>query len=397
MLTRLWLIALREVKAYFADRGDLAFSLLLPVVILALLIGAFGSGTTFHGTAYVVDNDGGPAAQTFLTQLKGVKGLHVTLLSASDARKRIDHSSILLYTEIPAGFSNDFATGNPVSVVEYQRGNGAQADQIVSGFIAQVAQRMGAETLLRKQVADVLQTAGVAVPDQQIAPAVSGSLAAAQSTSAVAVVTEDTKKPIKYDELMFPGIVVMFSLFAISLNAQSLVQQRRGGTFERLLTTRLTVGEFLTGLFLGNIFRGLIQLTVLFALAAVTLRFFTLSSFIWGLLFGLMVVVAASAFSLGIAVIVRTQEQAIWIPVFATMIMTVFGGTFFAVTSGTTLGTLARGTFTYWANTGLQRIVSDGATLAGVLGPLAVLSGITVAGFVASHLIFARILRRATI
>ena len=35
-------IALREIKSYLQDRGDLAFSLLLPVVTFALIYGAFG-------------------------------------------------------------------------------------------------------------------------------------------------------------------------------------------------------------------------------------------------------------------------------------------------------------------------------------------------------------------
>ncbi len=395
MLTRLWLIALREVKAYVADRGALAFSLLLPVVILALLIGAFGGGTNFHGTATVVDNDGGPAAQTFLTQLRGIDGLKLSLISQPSAQSKLDHSNILLYTEIPAGFSNDFAAGRPVRLIEHVRGIGSQEDQIVQGFIAGVAQRMGTESAVRSQVTAVMQTAGASVSTDQIQAAVGASIAHSQSQPPILVVPENTTEQVDYDESMFPGIVVMFALFTITLNAQSLVQQRREGTFERLQTTRMTVGEFLSGLFLGNILIGLIQLSVLFTLAAVTLRFFTVSSFVWGLLFGLIVVMAASAASLVIAVVVRSQEQATWIPVFVTMLMTIFGGTFNAVTPGTVLGNIAHGTFTFWANTGLERIISHGATLSGIVGPLAVMAGVTVAGFAVSHLIFARTSRRA--
>ena len=52
-------IALREVKSYLQDKGDLAFSLLLPVVTFALIYGAFGGQSLFHGTAYIVNEDNG--------------------------------------------------------------------------------------------------------------------------------------------------------------------------------------------------------------------------------------------------------------------------------------------------------------------------------------------------
>ena len=50
-------IALNEVKLYLQDKGDLAFSLLLPIVTFALIYAAFGGDVLFEGTAYVVDED----------------------------------------------------------------------------------------------------------------------------------------------------------------------------------------------------------------------------------------------------------------------------------------------------------------------------------------------------
>jgi hypothetical protein len=51
-------ITLNEVRLYLQDKGDLAFSLLLPIVTFALMYGAFGGHTMFEATARVVNEDG---------------------------------------------------------------------------------------------------------------------------------------------------------------------------------------------------------------------------------------------------------------------------------------------------------------------------------------------------
>ena len=58
-MIRVFIIALREVRSYLQDRADLAFSLILPVAIFALMYGAFGGQSLFNGTAYVVNEDPG--------------------------------------------------------------------------------------------------------------------------------------------------------------------------------------------------------------------------------------------------------------------------------------------------------------------------------------------------
>jgi len=50
-MNRALLIALGEVRAFLQDRADLAFGLLLPIAIFALMYGAFGTTSQFQGTA----------------------------------------------------------------------------------------------------------------------------------------------------------------------------------------------------------------------------------------------------------------------------------------------------------------------------------------------------------
>ena len=42
-MKKVWFIALKEIRDFFQDKGDLAFSLVLPIVIFGLMYGAFGN------------------------------------------------------------------------------------------------------------------------------------------------------------------------------------------------------------------------------------------------------------------------------------------------------------------------------------------------------------------
>ena len=47
-MNRAFIVAIREVRTYLQDKGDLAFSLLLPIILFALMYGAFGGDTVLR-------------------------------------------------------------------------------------------------------------------------------------------------------------------------------------------------------------------------------------------------------------------------------------------------------------------------------------------------------------
>jgi len=83
-------LALRELRSYLQDKGDLAFTLLLPIAIFALMYGAFGGATLFHGTAYIVNQDpDGQYSTILLDRLEKLDNLDINLLSASEAESKL--------------------------------------------------------------------------------------------------------------------------------------------------------------------------------------------------------------------------------------------------------------------------------------------------------------------
>ena len=104
-MLRPWHIAVLEVKRFVVDPGRLAFSLALPIVLFALMYGAFSEAGQFNGTAHLVDLDEGPMARELIARLERVDGLQVKLHTSADADRALDRANILSVAVIPDGFS----------------------------------------------------------------------------------------------------------------------------------------------------------------------------------------------------------------------------------------------------------------------------------------------------
>lgn len=390
MSPRPLLIALRELRSYVADIGALGFGLALPLVLLALMIGAFGSEVQFSSTAYVVDNDGGPYAEALLDELDAIDGLSVDILDADDAAGRIDRSAILMYIEIPSDFSTRIESNEPVDLIQHQRGGGGQENQIVSSLIRDALDDITVEQELRSGIATLLERLDVDAPDEAVDAQVGHALSALNDNPPVVAETvrPDGEESADLTAILFPRIAAWMVLFAVSMSAQSFVLERKAGTLERLLTTRLTRNELFVGKWLANFVRGLFQFVVLFIIGGVVFDFFSLESWLSSVLFGTVAIAAIASLGLVIATIARTEDQATWGAVFFTMGMALLGGSFFEGGADQLFGSISKLTITYWMNTGFDSLLIDGESLAGVGVPMLVMVAIAVAGVVLSRALF---------
>jgi ABC-2 type transport system permease protein len=382
-------IALLELKRYLADRGDLAFSLALPIVLFALMYGVFGGEETFNGTANVVDLDRGPMAQELVSRLEQVDGLRVRLRTEEDAASALDRSAILTAVVIPSGFSEGLQMGMPVSLVFRQRGSGGDEGQIVQSIVRGAAQQMAGEAQVRVQVAQAL--AGSSASQAQIDATVTRLLDEARRNPPVGVSSRVIGGSSDFVDRLLPGVLVMFLMFAVTLGAQSMVEERRLGTLERLLTTRLSISQLFWGKFLAGAFRATLQALILLSLGFAALRVAGASEFFQALAFSLLIAAAVSAIGLVIGALARSRDQAAWAAVFFTMFMTIFGGTFFDVGDSGPLATLSRFTLNRYAIDALEDILAGGEWLGQQGLEIAVMAGVAIVG-----LTLARIAFRAT-
>jgi len=385
-MKRALLITLNEVKLYLQDKGDLAFTLLLPIVTFALIYGAFSGQTLFKATASIVDEDHGIYAAQLIGQLDGIDGISIEMLAPDEARAKLDSSDRLLVLDIPAGFSAALEAGGRAQLNFWQRGNGGLEGQILSSIIRGVADGMGKAFLITSQVKENLQ--GTGVTESQIDAAVQKYLNAERLTPALGVKEEVVGGATDLVTQYLPGIVTMYVLFALTMGARAIVEERRKGTLERLLTTRLTAGELFFGKYIAAIARGFVQTLILMALAYAVFRMFTPVTFLESLFIVLVYTAAASALGLIIASVARSEAGASWISTVFTMFMVMLGGTFFAVEPGSVFYILGRISINSYANEALRKIIAEGGSLGDVIVPLAIFVGVGAVGLIISRLIF---------
>lgn len=386
-MTKVFIIALREVRSYLQDRADLAFSLLLPIAIFALIYGAFSGQSLFNGTAYVVNEDpNGEYSQRLIERLDEKDNLEVSLLTWPEANAKLARSDILLVLYIPENFSAQISSGWPTQLIFRQRGNGGQEGQIVASLIRGEADELSLEIQAEKQVQRAL--AGKGISHDSIQTTVQRLLEQEGESPIVAVNDVIIGNEINLVDQFLPGIITMFVLLTITLGSRALVEERKRGTLERLLTTQLSVGQLYMGKFLASVARGFVQTFILLALAYLVFQLFTPLSFLAILLIALIFVAAASTIGLIIASIARTEDQASWIGVFFTMATVMLGGTFFAIPEGTILSIFSKASINTYANSAFKTMIISGGNLSDVILDLTVLTAVIVAGIILSRVLF---------
>lgn len=385
-MKRALFITLNEVRLYLQDKGDLAFGLLLPILTFALMYGAFGGETMFKATASIVNEDNGVYSQQLIQQVDDVDGITIDLITAEEADTKLERSDLLLVLIIPSDFSDALSSGGTAELVFKQRGNGGLEGQILAGIIRSIASELNLRFQVLHQVESNLE--GENIPESDIESTVNSMLEEENKQPSVGVTEEITGGSAEFINQYLPGIITMYVLFSLTLGSMAIVEERRRGTLERLLTTRLSAGELFFGKFISITAQGFIQTLILLVLSYAVFRMFTPLSFLTCLVISIIFAASAAALGMIIAAISRTEEAANWIAVVITMFMVMMGNTFFQVSEGSVLATIGTFSLNTYANKAYTTIIAQGGSLGDVWPQLAVLAGVAVIGLFISRLVF---------
>ena len=385
-------IALLELKLFLNNRAELAFSIALPILLFALMYGALSSESEIFTPASVVDLDGGPHARELVARLDSLAAVEVEERTEADADAALDRSAILFVVIIPAGFSDALEAGEPAPLVFRQRGNGGDTGQIVRAIVRGVARDMATESRVRRHISDALSESQVA--PERVQSEIRSQLEKLRTDPPVVVEvrrpgkeTDEESSDSLFSRLL-PGLIIMFVMFSVTLAAQAMVEDRRTGTLERLMTTRLGVNQLFAGKFLSGVSRAMFQTVVMLSLAFVVFRPGGALAFVELLAFALLAAAAFTGVSLVIGAVARTRNQAVWAAVFFTLMMVVFSGTFFEITEGSLMHTISRATINAYAIDAMQRIIGSGEHLGQQWLEMAVMAGVAVVGLTVARLLF---------
>jgi ABC-2 type transport system permease protein len=185
-------------------------------------------------------------------------------------------------------------------------------------------------------------------------------------------------------QLAVPGFTIMFVFLTAQTTARSIYDEKKVGSFRRLLAAPMSKASLLVGKMLPNFVTGLIQTGVIFAFGTVGMRLLGLTALSLGnaplvvALIAVLVALCSSGLGTLIAAVARTESQIGAMSAVVLWIMGVLGGSFVPLYFlENFLGPLPRIVPHYWANRAFNDLMIRGLGLADVAVELAVLFGFT--------------------
>jgi ABC-2 type transport system permease protein len=218
--------------------------------------------------------------------------------------------------------------------------------------------------------------------------------AAAQKQPLVSVAQKEPgraserEQPYGLGDIAVPGTVVLFVFLTAQATARSIYDEKKIGTFRRLLAAPMSKAALLTGKILPNFLMGLIQTAVILAFGILGLRLLGLTPATMGvqplttLLVILLIALCSSAFGILIAAIARTEAQIGGLSNVLLWGMGILGGSFIPLfILEPFLGPVPKIVPQYWANHALVNLMVRGLGLADVTLDMAVLLGFSLLFF----------------
>ena len=398
-------IAFKDLQIFFKDRGAVLLLFLLPLVFVVVFTGALGAIGQGEEDARiplpVVNLDGGQSAQTLLEDIDAAGGVRVEPYAHAEAMALLDEGEIDRVLTIPADFSADLASGQPVTL---RLVSGADADVKETEAVRLVIDGAASDMALEIQILAALQQMGdmqAGAPESSKAFAVERMQAQArsqferaQTQPLVSVTQREPAQEVAQEEqpsakdIAVPGLTVMFVFMAAQTAARSIYDEKKVGSFRRLLAAPMSKATLLGGKMLPNLITGLIQSVVIFAFGIVGLKFLGLTPATLGndpLATALVVVLVAlcsSTMGILIAAFARTEAQIGGLSTLLVWVMGLVGGSMIPLfILERFLGPVPMVVPHYWANRALIDLMVRGRGLADVTVEMAVLLGFTVLFF----------------
>lgn len=400
-------IALKDLRIFFTDSGAVIQLFLLPLLFIVIFSGALaavGSGGEEDTRILlpVIDLDGGAAAQTLLDGLNADGGVRAEHYEQVEAMALLEERKLTRVLTIPANFSSDFETNRQMTLrlVNHPDAN-SEETEAVRLVIEGVARDMSLES----QILASLQRMGdmqASAPEERQVFVAERAMAQARSqfersrtqplVELVQLLPEregEREEMPSAVQLAVPAFTVMFVFLTAQMTARSIYDEKKIGSFRRLLAAPMSKASLLVGKILPNFITGLIQTTVIFAFGIVGMRLLGLTPLTLGnaplavVLVAVLVALCSSTFGILIAAIARTENQIGGLSAVGLWIMGILGGSFIPLffLEGF-LGPLPRIVPHYWANRAFNDLLARGLGLADVTTEMAALLAFTALFFV---------------
>jgi ABC-2 type transport system permease protein len=398
-------VARKDIKIFLRERGTLLYLFVVPIVFILAFSGVSGVESAPKQeviTLPVVNLDAGSeASQTLLDALGQGGSIQCELYEEAKAEALFEKGTIKRMLTIPANYESDLQSGHAVTL---RLANAADASftksEAVHRVVAGVAADLSLESQLIssfRQMADMQATTS---PEQQaftteiIVEQAQSQFERSRTEPLLGLqeiwpehLQEKDEQETNPVDVFVPGFAVLFIFLTAQTTAQSLYEEKKTGSFRRLLAAPINKLTILLGKVVPNFITGLTQIVVLFGTGVFVLPVLGLDSMAIGndplalVVVCLIVLLCSTSLGVLIAGIARTEAQisglsqvVLWIFGFAAIWMD-------QIASISPFDIISKLIPHTWANGAFLDLFVRGQGLADIVPSILVLLGFTIAFF----------------
>ncbi|TET97419.1 MAG: ABC transporter permease [Anaerolineales bacterium] len=395
-----WSIAFKDIQILLKDRGALFQLILLPLIFILVIAGAF-SGTDsdiedIRIPLPVANLDGGARAQVLIDGIDDAGGVRTEVMEAEEAQAQLVAGDIQRLLTIPSAFSSKLDQDTPVTLrLTNQSDADPEETEAVRLVVEGVAQDMALENQILASLRQMADMQANAPREFQLAFSVDRIQDQArdqfESSRTRPLVTVEQRVPQRGDEqerepsfaqTSVPGFTVLFVFLAAQNTARSIYDEKKGGSFRRLMAAPISKASLLIGKVLPNFILALIQFGIIFLFGSVVLGWFGFTPISLGsdglalILAAIVIAFCSSAMGILIASLAHTEGQIGGLSSLLLWGLAIVGGSIIPTfIMDRILGPLPKIAPHYWANRALNDVMLRNLTLLDVLPEMGILLG----------------------
>lgn len=362
-------IGANELRRTFRVRTNLLFLFVVPLLMILVLGLTFGGMNTER--IGVVTHGSGALGQDLYTRLQKVPSIEASAVAdAATLRTEVARGDLSAGVIVPSGYDAALRSGK-VQAVTFLARPGTSSQQLgetVRTVVAQQSETVGAAQFAAHQGAG-----------QDFDSALTTAEQLRGSTPAVSVLetTAGEANPSSinaYAEGAWTELLLFVFLMALLGGAIGLIESRRLGLTQRMLSTPTSSRTLIGGMVLGRVSVCVVQAAIIIAGSAI------IFGVRWGDPLGVTAVVllfalAASGFGLLLGTLLRNEQQGVGIALLLGLGLAAIGGCMVPLeVFPPVMKQIAHVTPHAWANDAFAQLVAHNASISQILPQLAVIA-----------------------
>ena len=392
-------IAFKDLIIMLKDRGQMLTLFLVPIGFILAFSAAFAAGQQLEEQVIVVPvinlDAGGEMSTLLLEQLNDDRGLQTEDYDQVQAAAGLQDEKIKLALTIPTGFSADVQTGQQTTLhLAYGPAASESEVQAVRLVVDGIASDLSLETQLVGGLSQMGAMMGDAPAEvrvftaERIEAQASEQFERAKTTPLLALSAKWPDQITQGREDFNPssfgvaGFAIMFAFLTAQATASSIFEERKEGTFRRLLAAPLGKWELLVGKMLPNFVLAILQMVVIVAASLILLPLVgqeapTLGNSPLGLaLVTILVAICSTSLGVLLGALCRTESQVGGISSVFLWVAGMVGGAFIpAFVLGDFLNAIGKVVPHYWAMQAYNDLMLRGGGVTDILLELGILAG----------------------